>query len=119
MNPRYSRWLMRLAVVLIVALLGLFWAVSQRTYNLTIENLSEQPIAEVRVSIGGQTQTFHDVKPKAKVTAECPARGDDRFTVEGRLADEKLIRASGRVGESRDFILLPGGELQERRKGSR
>ena len=119
MNPGRSRWLFRLAIVLIVGLLGLFWAVSHRTYSLTIENHSGQPIAEVSVSIGGQKQTFHDVKAKAKVTAECPARGDDQFIVEGQLADKTRIRANGPVGENLDFILLPGGDLQPRRKDSR
>lgn len=119
MNPRSSRWLLRLAMVIIVALLGLFWAVSQRTYSLTIENLSEQPIAEVSISMGGQTQTFHDVKPKAKATAEFPAHGGDRFLVKGQLADKTLISANPPASANLEFILLPGGQLQERRKGSR
>jgi hypothetical protein len=118
MNPHRNRWLLRLTVVFVVALLALFWAVGEHTRTLTIENRTEQSIAELNVSIGGQTQTFQNVKAGEQMTAQCPARGDDRFTVEGRLADGTRIRANGRIGDNLDFVLLPGGQLQPRRKGS-
>src|SRR4051794_19955656 len=99
MNPRYSRWVLRLGVVLIVGLAGLFWAVSHRSHSLTIENQSQQSIAEVTVTIGGQTQSFHDLKAGERLTAEGPGSGDDQFAVKGELADGKLIRANGRVSD--------------------
>lgn len=119
MNPRYSRWLLRLAVVLILGLLGLFWAVSHRTSSLSIENQSQQSIVKVHITIGGQTQSFHDVKPGARLTAEGPARSGDHFSVKGQLADTTLIAANGPVGDRLDFILLPNGHLQPRPKNSR
>jgi hypothetical protein len=119
MNARYSRWLLRLVVVLIVGLVGVFWAVTQRTHSLKIENRSEQPIAEVNVSIGGQTQTFHNVKVGEQLTAEGPARGDELFTIDGQLADTTRIHASGRITEDLDFVLLPDRQLQQRPKKSR
>ncbi|MGH7172333.1 MAG: hypothetical protein ACRELG_18810 [Gemmataceae bacterium] len=119
MNPGRSRWLLRLGVVLIVGLLALFWAVGQHTRTLTIENRSEQSIPELKISLGDQVRTFHNVKAGEQVTAPCPARAADRFTVKGRLANGNLILANGRIGDSLDFVLLPGGLLQERRKASR
>lgn len=117
MNPGRQRWLLRLAVVILIGLLALFWAVGQRTRSLTIENRSEQSIPELNISLAGQTQTFQDVKAGAEVTVPCSARGADRFTVEGRLADGTRLRANGRIGDSLHFFLLPGGQLQPRRKG--
>jgi hypothetical protein len=119
MNPRRSRWLLRLAIVPVIALLALFWAVRQQTHSLTIENRSEQSIDELNVSIGGQTQKFQNVKAGDRVTAQCPARGEDRFTVEGKLANDTRIRLSGLIRDSLDFVLLPNGTLEEHRKDSR
>lgn len=120
MNPRRSRWLLRLAVVPVLALLGLFWAVSHQTPSLTIENRSNQSIAELNVSIGGQTQKFQNVEANKKVTAQCPARGEKLFTVDGQLADKvRIFRVNGRIDNDLYFILLPDGRLEERRKDSR
>lgn len=118
MNPGRQRGLLRLAVVLLVGLAALFWAIGQRSRTLTIENRSEQSIPELNVTIAGQTQTFHNVKAGEEVAAPCPPRGDDRFSVDGRLADGTRLRANGRIGDSLHFLLLPGGQLQPRRKGS-
>ena len=119
MNPLRSRWLLRLAVVLVVGLLALFWAVSQHTRTLKIENRSGQSVPELKIMIGDQTRTFHDVKVGEQVTVPCSAHGDDRFSVDGHLADDSRIRANIPVRDSLDFVLLPGGDLQQRRKGSR
>lgn len=118
MNPGRSRWLLRLAVVLVVGLLALFWAVGQRTRTLTIENRSEQS-AELTITIGGQTRTFQNVKAGEQVNVPCQARDGDPFTVEGRLAGDTRIHFFGRIGENLDFVLPPGGQLQPRRKASR
>jgi hypothetical protein len=118
MNPRRNRWLLRLAVVLLVGLIALFWAVSERTRSLTIENRSEQSIPVLNITIAGQTKTFQNVKAGDEVTVPCSARGDDRFTVDGQLADGTRIRANGPIGDSPHFLLLPGGQLELRRKGS-
>ncbi|HTU21120.1 MAG TPA: hypothetical protein VMG10_23910 [Gemmataceae bacterium] len=119
MNPRRNRWLLRLAVVLVVGILALFWAVGERTRTLTIENLAQQPISELKITVGAQTRTFQDVEVGKKVTVPCQVRGDERFTVEGRLTDDTRIRANGRIGDNVDYVLLPGGSLEPRRKASR
>lgn len=118
MNPRYSRWLLRSAVVLLVGILGVFWAGSKFPRNLTIENQSQQIIDELKISMGGQTRTFHKVKVGERLTVE-GSSGGDRFAVEGQLADSTRIRASIPSSENLDFILLPNGQLQPRPKNSR
>lgn len=118
MNPHRSRWLLRLAIVLVLGLLALFWAVGEHTRTLTIENRSEQAIAELKITLGGQTRAFQNVKANDRVTVPCQARGDDRFTVEGQLVNDTRIRANGRIGDSLDFVLLPGGQLVPRKKAS-
>lgn len=118
MNPGRQRWLLRLAVVLLVGLVALFWAVGQRSRILTIENRSEQSIPELNITIANQIKKFQNVKAGEEVSAPCPPRGEDRFSVDGRLADGTRLRANGRIGDSLHFLLLPGGQLQPRRKGS-
>lgn len=119
MNPNRSRWWFRLAIVLLVGLLALFWAVSQNTRTLKIENRSEQSIPELKITVGGQSQTFKNVARGGQVTVPCPAGGDDHFTVDGRLADDSRIRANGPIREGLDFLLLPDGSLLPRPKSSR
>ena len=118
MNPLRSRWLLRLAVVLIVGLLALFWAVGQPR-TMTVENRSEQSIPELKISIGDQTRTFQNVKAGDRVTVPCSARGGEQVTVKGRLANGTIIRYNGRIGDNLDYVLLPGGLLEPRRKDSR
>ncbi len=118
MVPGRQRWLLRLAVVLLVGLVALFWAVGQRSRILTIENRSQQSIPELNITIAGQTKKFQNVKAGAEVSAPCPSGAEDRFTVDGRLADGTLLRSNGRIGDSLHFLLLPNGDLQPRPKGS-
>ncbi len=87
MIPGRQRWLLRLAVVLLVGLVALFWAVGQRSRTLTIENRSQQSIPELNITIAGQTKKFRNVKAGDEVSASCPSGGGDRFRVDGRLAD--------------------------------
>jgi hypothetical protein len=116
MNPSHKRWLVRLAVVLIVGLVALFWTVREQDRTLTIENRSQQSIVELKITISGQSTTFQDVKSGAKVLVPCPASGDGMFTVEGKLADGTRPRATGRIDDNMYFFLLPGGQLQQRGK---
>jgi hypothetical protein len=114
MNPNHKRWIIRIAVVLIVGLAGLYWSVREQGRTLTIENRSEQSIAELKITISGQSTTFQDVKAGAQVFAPCPASGDGLFSVEGKLADGTRVRANGRIADSLYLFLLPGGQLQQR-----
>jgi hypothetical protein len=116
MNPSYKRWLIRLAVVLIVGLAALLWSVRQQDRTLTIENRSGQSITQLKITISGQSKTFQDVKAGEVVSAPCPASGDGLFNVEGELADGTRPRAKGRIDDNLYLILLPGGQLQQRGK---
>lgn len=118
MNPGRSRWLLRLAVVLVVGLLALFWAVGQRSRTLMIENLSEQS-AELKISVASQPPTYQNLKAGEQLNVPCQARDGDRLTVEGHLSSDTRIHFYGRIGDNLDFVLLPGGQLQPRRKTSR
>ncbi len=117
MDQGRKRWLIRLAVVLVVGLAGLWWTVAERTRNLVVENHSGQKVAFLEVTLAGQTHTFRDVATGAQRTAPCEAKDGDRFRVEGKLADETRIRANGMIGESLHFLVLPGGEVKFRSKG--
>ena len=118
MNTGRSRWLIRLGIVLLLALAALLWVIATRRPSLEIENRSEQSIPVLQITIGGQTRTFHNLSSGAQVAMPCPRRGEEVFSVEGKLADGTRIRANGRIGDDLHLILLPDGQLQPRRKGS-
>lgn len=116
MNPMRKRWLIRLAILLIVGLIALFWSVGQLGRNLTIENRSEQAIEELKITLGDQTQTFHNIKPGQEVSVPLPSSG--AFAVDVRLPGDKLLRLRGSIRDNLHYELLPGGQLQQqRRKG--
>jgi hypothetical protein len=117
-----SRWLVRLAVVLIAALGFLFWVFRGRTQNfLTVENRSGQAIALLQFTVAGQTQTVRDMAAGGEKSVALPARGDDPLVVEGRLADGTRIRGRfgsvAAVGERARLIVLPGGQIVFRQAG--
>jgi hypothetical protein len=117
MNPNRRRWLLRLAAVLVLGLIGLLWALQQQTRELVVENQSGQTIEVLKITVADQALTFHDVPPKATRTASSKAKEGDHFNVEGRLADETRVRMDGALGDSLHFLILPGGTIQFRPKG--
>lgn len=117
MNPGRKRWLVRLAILLLVGLGGLLWSIGKLGRDLTIENRSAQTITELKITIGGQSRTFTDVKPGGEASASSPANdGELPFTVEGKLADGNVFRLKGQFRDSLHYLLLPGGQLQLRPK---
>jgi hypothetical protein len=117
-NSARSRWWIRLGIVLLLALGALFWVVASRRPNLEIENRSEQTIAVLNITIGEQTRAFPNVPSGRQVEMPSPSRGEEAFRVDGKLADGTRIRANGRIADTLHLILLPGGQLEPRRKGS-
>ena len=114
MDQGRKRWLIRLAVVIVVGVAGLWWTMNERTETLTIENHSGQTADLLEVTIAGQTCSFRKVAAHATVNAPCKVKEGDPFLVNGRLADGTHIRVSGRIGDSLHFQLLPGGEVKFR-----
>ena len=113
-----SRWLIRLGIVLLLALGALLWVFVVRRPTLEIENRSEQSVATLTITIGGQIHTFENVPAGGRMAVSSPNRSEERFTIQGRLADKTRIFATGRIGDDMQFLLLPGGQLEPRRKRS-
>lgn len=111
MNPGRKRWLLRLAIVIVAGLIALLWFAGQRSRDLAVENQSGQPIASLRITVAGQTQTFRDVAAGGRVTAAYKARDDDAFRLEVRLADGALVSFSGLLGERTEFLVLPDHQI--------
>jgi hypothetical protein len=106
------RWLLRLAVVLVAGVAALVYLISQRSRRvLTIENRSGQPIATLRVTLAGQTSSYQDVRVGVRVTVPQGENADDRFTLEGRLADGTMLRGRGVLGKGAALVVLPGGQV--------
>jgi hypothetical protein len=117
-RPGRFRWPLRVAILLVAGLALLYWPIHQRSRDtLTIQNQSGQRIDELRLTAAGETKTFHDVAPGAEVAA--PLKADDRFTVEGQLADGTMIRGQfgGTAGDRAPLVILPGGQLVFRQQG--
>lgn len=119
MNPNRRRWLLRIAAVLVLGLIGLLWALGEHSEPLIVENHSGQTILQLKLLLGEQNIAFQDVRENEKVTAQCRARKGDHFTVEGLLADKTRIRVSGILGDSLYFLVLPKGDVVFRPKGKR
>jgi hypothetical protein len=114
-RSRY-RWVLRLAIVLVLGLIALLWTLSQRGRTLSIENHAEQPITTLQITLGGDTFTFKDVASRAEVTATSKGHGEVSWSVEGKLANGSLIRGNGKIKDSLQLLLLPDGNLQEKPK---
>lgn len=115
MNPTRKRTLLRVGVILVAGLAFLVWALMNRSRAFVVENHSGQRIERLSVTIAGETSLFQDVPFEARVTGTFKTGGDDRFTVDGRLADGTRIRASGKAGENYHFLILPGGDVKIRK----
>jgi hypothetical protein len=107
-----SRWLLRLAIPLVLGAAVLIWFLRGQSNHLTIENRSGQPIALLRIEVGGEKRTFRDVATGTDVTVPLSLKSDERFVIEGRLADETTIKASGATVERLRLIVLPRGEIK-------
>jgi hypothetical protein len=111
MNQGRSRWWFRLAVVLVVGLGLLVWAWQRSQNHLIVENRSGQPIASLRITVGGESTAFRDVAVGAAVTSPFLVKSEDHFVVEGQLADGTMIRGSGAAGERARLVVGPGGQI--------
>jgi hypothetical protein len=118
MDRNRRRWVLRLAAVLVAGLAALLWATGQPARDvLTVENRSGQVLAQLRVTVAGQTSTFQNVPAGGSVSAPFRIRADDHFAVEGRLADGTMVRSNGMAGEQARLIVLPGGEIKFQQRG--
>jgi hypothetical protein len=123
MKPGRQRWVLRLAVVLLVALAFLAFAIQQRPPKLlTIENRSGRTIAVLDVTIAGKTSSFPEVRDGTDVNAPYESESD-RFTIEGRFPDGSRIRGQfgsgtlGLAGERPHLTIVPGGQILVRPAG--
>ena len=114
-QSRY-RWVFRLAVVLVAGIGLLAWAAwGQGRGALAIENQSGVPVALLKVTVGGQTTTFHDLRPGARVAAPVGPDDSNHYAVEVRLADGTIIHGGGEVPEGSSLVVLPGGRTTFRK----
>src|SRR5262249_45646535 len=109
-----KRSLLRLGILLIIGLAMLAWVFMNRSRTLVVENRSGQKINRLKVTISGETSTFRGVLNGGQASGTFKAGGDDNFNLDGRLADDTQIRASGKIGENLHVFILPGGEVQLR-----
>jgi hypothetical protein len=115
-GPGRSRWLVR-GLLIVAAGVGLLaWALVPP--KLVIENRSGQTIPFLQLTVAGEKASFKDVKSGASVTVPMKVNESDPFTVEGRLVDDTRIRGAGVLGENGLILVLPGGQLELKRRDS-
>ncbi len=113
MNRGRSRWLLRLALPLVVGVGALAWlALRGDEVLLTVENHSGQLLQSLEIKAGRQTIALTDVATGTEKAVALPGRG--RFEVAGRLADGTLIRGSFGPFDSSSarrarLVILPEG----------
>jgi hypothetical protein len=118
MNPGRSRWLFRIAILVVLGLAFLLWYSRQQGQNaLIVENRSGQAVARLDVTVGGATNTLRDLANGADAPAGLRASGDERFAVKGELKDGTRISGRGTLGERATITILPGGQIQIRQAG--
>jgi hypothetical protein len=104
------RWPLRLLVLLAAAGV-LLWSMANRTSRLTVENRSMQPIKELRVTVAGETATFHDVKSGSDVSVPYPHPGEDAVTVTAEFAGGAVSRYDARAGPRTNLVVQPDGQI--------
>jgi hypothetical protein len=110
-RPR-NRWKLRVAVVLVVGLGMLIWAIRQQSQNaLTISNQSGQAITQLHVTAGTNDTTVRDIPPGGDVEVKFITRADAPFRLQITLADGSLHFWSGRAN-SLKLLVLPDGNIQ-------
>jgi hypothetical protein len=120
-NQNRTRWLLRLAAVLVAGLAVFLWVNRERTQDLIIENRSGQKITQLKVTIAGQTHPFRNVAMGSDVSVTVSSKGDDPLVMDGELADGGMIRSRfPSIREVTDteppkLTILPGGEVRPAR----
>jgi hypothetical protein len=114
MDRTRARWLLRLAIVLVVGVGLVVWNTGTGSKDvLTIENRSGQPIARLNVTLGGGSADFQGLAVGHEVTVPIQPGRDTPFAVKGLLADGTEFKiAGGVVREPTTVIVLPGGNVK-------
>jgi hypothetical protein len=108
-----KRWLVRLALVAVLGVAMLVWSLSQRAQpRLAIENRSEQPIRQLRVTVDNKTHKFTNVPHRGEVTVPLGTQSDVPCVVQGELEDGSIIRQQFFHPVSGTLVIRPRGETQ-------
>jgi hypothetical protein len=112
------QWLLRLSILPVIALGLLVWGLGVGSQKaIAFENRSGKPIALLKVTVAGETSTFHNVREGAEVSAPLKGKGDAAVVVTGELSDGTLLRgkfgslAPLMSGGRASFLVLPGGAI--------
>ncbi len=120
MTPGRSRWLLRSALLLVLAVAVLLWWLTREQGQnnvLMVENRSGETVTELRVTVGNDTNRLHDLANNANANAVLRTGTDEPFSVKGELRDGTMIRGQGRLPEGAILVILPGGQIQIRQPG--
>lgn len=112
--------------IVVFALVGLaalaIYAYFRIENRLVVENQSGQPIASLKITVGGRTIVFENVQSGSKESSRFFIGGGDHFVVAGQLADGTRIKGdfsyvtTGMYGEHARFVVQPGGKIQFRQR---
>ena len=128
MNRSRFRWLLRLSVLPILAMIFLLWSMyAGGERSAVIENHSGQAIAELQLTLAGETRTFKQIASQGRVTFPLKGKDNDTLIMKGTFANGELLRAqvgfkalSKNVAGGRVLLLvLPNGGIVVRAPGQR
>jgi hypothetical protein len=111
MKPGRNRWLLRVAIPLLVGLAVLVWALGTRgQHGLVVENRAGQPLARLEVTVGEQTKIIRDMPAGADVAVPISTKGASPVHVQAQLADGTLFRGQFReIPEGTRVVVLSRG----------
>lgn len=112
------RWLIRIALVVVIAMLGLVWAEREKErHRLVVENHSGGVLTRVEIKAGdNDSSSFTNVKDGESVVAPFSVDDGEKYAI--RIAGKTGINHNfGVLGDTRHFIVLPGGQIVAQGKG--
>lgn len=112
------RWLIRIALVVVIAMLGLVWAEREKErHRLVVENHSGEVLTRVDIKAGSDSSSFTDVANDASVVAPFSVDDKDKYAIHVEARKAGISNSMGVLGATRHFIVLPGGQIVAQGKG--
>jgi hypothetical protein len=106
------RWLIRLALVLFIGMMGLVWAQREKErHQLTVENRSGHVLTHIEIKAGTDSKSFPDVADGVRVVAPFAVEKAEKYDIRIEFGKSSINHMQGVLGDSPHFIVLPGGQI--------
>jgi len=106
------RWLMRLALVLLIGALGWMWAEREKAkHRLVVANRCGQTIGKLDIKVGDKSASYQDLSNGSDATVPFSVEPGERYDIRAEFSHGGIDHAQGVLGEEHTFIVQPGGQI--------